>query len=769
MGEIFELKNMEIKSFRGIKNYTLDFDKKSLVLVGQNGSGKSSIVNAFEFLFTGKIDSLSGKQAIDHDKSIVHLGDSPEDVSVKAKIGDKYISRTLTDGLKCDDDLEDIIDDFKNGSFLLNRKKLLTYIETTPTVRYNNIASLIGFDYLDKIEKAFKKTQTKFNKKIKEKNEEIEKNIIEITGILDCEENNIFDKINGILSRNNIHEISKNTDLKAFLKEFSKKDFERNNKLKNIIQMLDVNISKINEDYLKLLNEYEDVALCELKSTSNLIEILNKSGQIIADENPEKCPVCQNEIESDEVIEYINLKKNELKEKNNTLLKWKNDYKALKEELNKLNYELTNIKSKLDEFSEYDFEFDLNPLLTDLDNLARFNIKLSQMDENYLNNLNIEFETLKNALTEEFNELNDDLNQNDLNNVYEVIFKLTQQEENKKELEVLEKQHKTSKLTHELLKTKKQNALENIISEIEELVSKYYNFIHNHEDFNTPKINVPKNNRLSLDLNFNKETADPRTYSSEGHLDSLGLCIFLAFAKKFNKYDFIILDDIISTVDLSHKERIADLLFTEFKDYKLIITTHNKLWFEQLRRITIKHGIKSKFNFVEIISWKLETGPRLSITKTSKEKIENYLDEGDIYAAGNSIRRYLEQVYIEVCKANEIRVPLKEHPTLEEYNSSVRAHFKKVFNKDPDVKNQFNTIMDELGGNAYIGNLTSHKNEINYDLTVPELEKFRDTVYEFEKFMTCSEHGNYLKFDNNKRIAICTSKSCSYVFDFSGK
>ena len=154
--------------------------------------------------------------------------------------------------------------------------------------------------------------------------------------------------------------------------------------------------------------------------------------------------------------------------------------------------------------------------------------------------------------------------------------------------------------------------------------------------------------------------------------------------------------------------------------------------------------------------------------KTSKEKIEKYLDEGDIYAAGNSIRRYSEQVFIGVCKANEIRVPLKEHPSLKEYTMSIRSHFKKTFNKDKEIKKQFQTLMDELEGNAYIGNLTSHENEINNDLTVGELEKFRDTVYEFEKFMKCWEHDNYLKFDNDKKIALCKTKSCSYVFNFSG-
>ena len=36
--------DIEIRSFRGIKQYTLNFDKKSLVFCGANGTGKSSFV-----------------------------------------------------------------------------------------------------------------------------------------------------------------------------------------------------------------------------------------------------------------------------------------------------------------------------------------------------------------------------------------------------------------------------------------------------------------------------------------------------------------------------------------------------------------------------------------------------------------------------------------------------------------------------------------------------------------------------------------------------
>ena len=49
MSEEIKIGDVEIKSFRGIKNYTLKTKGNSIVFCGANGSGKSSFVNAFEF------------------------------------------------------------------------------------------------------------------------------------------------------------------------------------------------------------------------------------------------------------------------------------------------------------------------------------------------------------------------------------------------------------------------------------------------------------------------------------------------------------------------------------------------------------------------------------------------------------------------------------------------------------------------------------------------------------------------------------------------
>ena len=758
MGEKFKLRTLEIKSFRGIKNYKLNFDSKSLVLVGENGSGKSSIVNAFEYLFTGKVDSLSGKQAIKHNDSLVHLGDKKEDLFVEAKIGKNTITRTLKNGVSYKN--PDILEDFKHGSFLLNRQKLLRFIESTPTKRYESITSLIGFEKFDEIESALNKTQKSFKNKFKSKKTELDEKIKSIESVYDCDINEVYDKINEILIRNDLTPISSDSDLKEFIKNFSKQDYEKINELNELLKLMDIDILKISDEYQKLLDDYEEATLNELQSVSNLLDILNKTDNYILEENPDKCPICQNNINPKEISDYIELKKEELSENNNTLQNWRNDYSELVDKLKKINYTLTSIKDRLNDDK---FELHIDELISDLDKLANFKLKLSEIDKKVLINLNNNFLSLKDNIKREYAKLNDVENISELNNVYEVIFNLNEKQNIENELEILEKQFNLAETTYLTFKNKKQNEIDNIITDIQELVNKYYNFIHKNESFNSPHINVPHSTRITIDLTFNDITADPRSYSSEGHLDSLGLCIFLAFAKMFNRYDFLILDDIISTVDLSHKERIIKLLFNEFKDYKFIITTHNKLWFRQVKNFAQKYQINGNFIFAEIRTLDKETGPVLSINMFSKDVIENHLRNGDTFAAGNSIRRYLEYVLEKICKENQIPVPLKDHLMVNDYYDAIMSFFDEMFDEaSPEIIEYYTEVFEKLDNGRYLGNLLSHNDEDNYDVTISEVEEFRDAVFEFEKSMQCNtKHNNYLRFDKKNKIAKCSRKNCN--------
>lgn len=727
MSEDIKLTDVEIKSFRGIKNYTLKTNGNSIVFCGANGTGKSSFVNAFEFLFTGKVKSLSGIGGINHNKSIIHIGDKKNDVLVEATINNHSIKRTLKNNLECDDELCDLYDDFKNGSFLLNRKKLLEFIEAQPGERWKLATEIIGFDEYDEIEKIFDKVNKDFKNQLKNKKEELANNTSKLEN---DETDEIYNEINQVLTANNLNPITPEDDLNEFLK---------NNAI-STIDLGDVNIELLNDKYQNQLDIFDRIALSELKSTNSLLNLIKTSKNYIDNENPEICPICQNEINAQDILNNLAQRENEIEKRNSKLENWKTQNRNLISQIKILNNRL--------------LDYDLDSLIDNLEKLSDLEITPSQMDREILVNLNDELSKL-------------DSNNNELNQTFDNILLLADRQEIEKDIEKLEKYFEVSQTTLDSFSETKKKRIKELFEDIGCLIGEYYNFIHEDDDINNPKVNVKNSKGLVLALLFGEDEADPRSFSSEGHLDSLGLCIFLAFAKLYNRHNFLILDDIISTVDLDHKERVIHLLFEKFSNYTFIITTHNKLWYEQLQRLASSNNMRHKFTFMEILDWDKNEGPILSRNMTDKKRIEQHLDANDTFAAGNAIRRYFEFLMDDLCKMNGIRLPIKSHYAAYDYYVPLKKYFTEELFKDTDFEEYYNTVFKQLDDTTYMGNLLSHNNEKNYDLTKGEIEKFKLAVYDFENAFRCKNHNKqYLKFDKKKRIGLCGNDKCQEIFKF---
>lgn len=62
----FSLEKLVINDFRGFENSTLEFDKQLTVLIGENGSGKSSILDLLQEIVRHGVNSLFGKYISPH-------------------------------------------------------------------------------------------------------------------------------------------------------------------------------------------------------------------------------------------------------------------------------------------------------------------------------------------------------------------------------------------------------------------------------------------------------------------------------------------------------------------------------------------------------------------------------------------------------------------------------------------------------------------------------------------------------------------------------
>jgi len=288
--------------------------------------------------------------------------------------------------------------------------------------------------------------------------------------------------------------------------------------------------------------------------------------------------------------------------------------------------------------------------------------------------------------------------------------------------------------------------------------------LHPGEQPNNINLEVNKNKRASADLSIDyfDRTIDPRAYLSEGHLDSLGLCILMAFIKKYNRdCPIIILDDIVTTIDAGHRERLCELVYSEFKGTQVFITTHDGIWKEQLVNYDRTYGANSMC--LEIVDYSPALGPVIQQAKPSWERITKRLAEGDKAGAGNEGRRYLEEVLENICVLLRASLTYKGcsyHYNVQELLDAARKRAESKIEKtyfDAEVLPKFHA----LSSNKFLANLASHNNKEIAEVSVDELRRFCDAARALDRAFVCRSCEKRLLYSEEYKLLYCTNPNCT--------
>jgi hypothetical protein len=94
------------------------------------------------------------------------------------------------------------------------------------------------------------------------------------------------------------------------------------------------------------------------------------------------------------------------------------------------------------------------------------------------------------------------------------------------------------------------------------------------------------------------------------------------------------------SVDSGHRYEFCKLLKTHFPDAQFIITTHDRLWAEQMRSA----GLVTSKTSIAFHSWTIDTGPLVESNVAIWEEIEAALAKGKVEAAAAALRHHLEYV-----------------------------------------------------------------------------------------------------------------------------
>jgi len=768
------LSNLSVQYFRGIADQqNIDFNKKGkvVILYGENGTGKSSFVNALEYLFKGKLEFLKSKSIDKKQKPEFHCG-IDEDWEIKLTFnGNRYALRNST-GLDTDKNLKKIIKNdksfFENTSFILNRKKLLEFIDAGEGERFNSISKLCGFDDVEPIQKTFNQTEKHYKESLNQENKKlthVENEILSILDINNSDEINI--KINENLSKLDKELIDENTDLRDYLENFDITSeihlIKRNiNEFNNVYSSLEIN--HLEEILDEILHDYSQTGMESFSFIKQSKDLLNQSLAFINSNNQDTCPICEREL-NEEILNSISERISSFEDKLKSLTQRENEINRFKQKIEKNINVFNRIISILRNINHLDEEIkyiekcktDFSNLSNDISNLINF--KLSPMDLKGKYDLNIDekFEELNEKINNLCEKENDD-NYSKLKNIKKCIEKLIEYNEIKEKIPQINSKYELSSNLKQQFNEAKENYINNLIDEVEKDVDRFYNFIHEDDEISSVDMTLNGASKLRFYINSFGQHADPRSFSSEGHLDSLGICIFLALMKKHNPLNFIVLDDVITSVDLTHKDKIARLITSEFKHYKILITTHNPLWAEQLQRICEGYG--RNYEILQITNWQLGIGPNIKNHDNNSETIMKYLDDYEYNAAANTSRRFLEYLLSTFCENHSVNLKIKEKYTAGDLKSPVEIKSKEIV-KETNLEEYLNYLWKEFNLYDYVGNKLSHHNKEAYFLTGPEVVPFCELVIELNKALNhCIDckYKSELIFDNTTNEINCSEK-----------
>ncbi len=794
-----KIKAINIHAFRGIPELELELNEKSLLLRGENGTGKSSIVDAIEFFFTGKISHLEGIKGLSLQRHAPHVNFTPEDINIEIKFNPDNISlnRTFTALPSIPEQLKDYFQITQKGTFILRRLQILAFIMSKPADRFRAIGSIIGIEQLDEIELGMMRLRDDLKGEVDSKNEEIVRLLKELSIIIGKDittTENVLSALNEKLKEAKLPLIEsfENVDkhakemLRAVRKAESIDEFKLINDILETVKIEPIDEKTVNE-LNNLNNKIKQLLQEDIRFELSVVDLLESGRKVIEKEEMDFCPLCEQKIDRSSLLARIDGRLRTLRDLSDKASEIRTLSVPIINNLeganNKLKIMMLKIKS-LPELAEENGKI--------IEKIAFLNEFVPQVmgAKDLKNDIPIQmFNQQKNECNELWDSLSTKCGQllNDIGLTEEEqkvinVVRLIEQAKSKSkdisrvkfELRSHQNQYQLAENIFSTFSEIKKTKIQEIYDSIQEDIQNFYLTLHPKDPHKNIELTVALGKRASTELkieSFGRGGEDPRALTSEGHLDSLGLCIFLAFVKKFNKScTLVVLDDIVSTVDARHRENICKLLFEEFGDKQLIITTHDGVWYEQLRASQRAYKMGDKFKNLVIIDWNVDTGPKILQYKPRWERIQEKIESGDKTGAGNEGRQYLEWLLKKICDVTNARVPVNnwDSGTIGDLFPHARKRIDELV-KDDSYKEKVSSAFTELEKTIILGNLLSHDNILADNVSMDEVKNYCGCVQELHELFLCSNCKNFISYFRELNILRCPNQNCQDSMEFKTK
>lgn len=707
---------LEIQNVRGVRQLVLKPNGHNFAVTGPNGSGKSAVVDAIDFLLTGKIQRLTGKGTggLSLKQHGPHIDTLPSDARVRAVIQisahkePMEISRSMSSSdvlvipKGTEEILQPVLELAARGQHVLSRREILKYITAEAKTRAEEIQSLLNLSEIEGTRNTLVKTQNSLKAEAKTAKSLLDDAKTQLTtaaGLTLFSEEHVLKVVNDNRALLGAQPVKKLEDIKSDLVVPPAPQATKINtalaesdvcQLRQTLEDQETQPTYIQfaEEMSKLITDIQGDSMIKLHiSRLRLLEL----GISNIDETG-ACPLCDKPWPTGELKAYLDEKLKAAKAAAKTV----DRINELAASLTQSIVSATTTTGKLIETCRLVDETELGDELAKwknqaeslrkclLDPLSETNIKTLLgakweqlgLDETVITRLAAMITKLKGSIPKP----------DPKQTAWDILTRID--ERLRSWNDALNSEHRAAQSygrAVDLLQAfeeSRDEVLSELFGTIKGRFVDLYRALHKDDEEAFDATLQLEGAGLDLQVDFHgKGHHPPHALHSEGHQDSMGLCLYLALAEHLNSdiISLVVLDDVVMSVDSGHRRELCRILKDQFPSKQFVITTHERAWARQLQTDGTIGG-KDVYTFY---NWTVEGGPRVNSNGDAWALVGEKLKNDDVPGAAHALRYGLEEFFQHV--SSSLRAPVRynwqERWELGDFMDASLGQFSTYFKK----------------------------------------------------------------------------------------
>jgi len=670
---MIKLETAHIEEVRGIRKLDIDFRKEKFAISGPNGSGKSGVIDAIEFGLTGQIGRLTGRgtkglSVAEHGPHVdkvkfpdaafvelqVYLTDLGKSVTIHRKISAPKKPKITPSGNDVKAALAEIAD---HPEMALSRREILRFILVEPAKRAEEIQALLKLDEIGAARSALYTAQNRLQSAEKAAASQTKANqdaLLRHFQIPTLSSTSLLEETNKrrvILGLPEIAQLTADTKLNTGMSDGAKaSDFNKVSVLRDLAAMSEA------------ANGFPTLAKAEVAAVLKSLTLLESDPTLFAAlqrrsfiekglelvDGPE-CPLCDTKWDSEQhLLDHLQAKlakSEEALKVQQALLK---DGAVVAQFIVPIMSLLAPVQKLALSHDEPEYSQLLLSWRAGLDDLRS---KLVNVDGllGLKDRLSGEWLDVQTTLLDGLQKLTAKVEAKpDQSATLDAQTFLTTAQLRLDDYREGMRKSKAAKVTFESAEAAyaaycmvMDDELNALYQDVQEDFSTYYRTVNGDDESKFTAKLTPSEGRLEFDVNFyERGLYPPGAFHSEGHQDGMGVCLYLALMKRLfgERFKFALLDDVVMSVDSGHRREFCNLLKTHFPDTQFIITTHDRVWAEQMKSA----GLVTSRTSLMFHGWSIEAGPVVESNKDVWDRIAIELGKGNVGDAAGTLRRHLE-------------------------------------------------------------------------------------------------------------------------------